>query len=87
MIVTVVVPVAVAALAVKVSVLAVEAGLGLKEAVTPSGKPDAESVTFPLNPLKGVTVMMLVPGLVGVMVRLVVLAVRMKSNGQLFTRL
>jgi hypothetical protein len=60
-IVTVTVPVAAVALAVKVSVLLVVAGLGLKAAVTPLGKPDAERATLPLNPFCGVMVMMLVP--------------------------
>lgn len=49
-IVTVTVPVAAVALAVKVSVLDVVAGFGLKPAVTPLGKPDAESETLPLKP-------------------------------------
>ena len=33
---------------------------GLKLAVTPLGRPEAEKVTFPLNPLAGLTVMPLV---------------------------
>jgi hypothetical protein len=61
-IVTVTVPVAAVALAVKVSTLVVVAGLELKAAVTPVGKPDAERVTLPLKPLCGVMVMVLVPG-------------------------
>lgn len=48
-IVTVTVPVAAVALAVKLSVLEVVAGLGLKFAVTPPGNPDAESVTLPVK--------------------------------------
>jgi hypothetical protein len=42
------------------SVIALEpvvAGLGLNAAVTPLGKPEAEKVTLPVNPLTGVTVM------------------------------
>ena len=30
-------------------------GLGAKDAVTPLGKPDAESVTLPVNPFWGIT--------------------------------
>jgi len=59
--VTVAVPVAAVALAVKVKVLVVVAGFGLKLAVTPLGRPDAASVTFPLKPLDGVMVTVLVP--------------------------
>jgi len=60
-IVTVAVPSDAVALAARVKVLVVEAGLGLKVAVTPVGKPDAERVTLPLKPLEGVMVMVLVP--------------------------
>jgi hypothetical protein len=45
---------------VAVSVMALElavAGLGLNAAVTPLGRPEAENVTLPVNPLTGVTVM------------------------------
>ncbi len=59
--VTVAMPVAAVALAVKVRVLLLVAGLGLNAAVTPLGKPDAESVTFPLKPFIGVMVIVLVP--------------------------
>ena len=60
-IVTVTVPAAAAALAFKVSVLVVVAGSGLKDAVTPLGRPDAERVTLPLNPLREVMAIVLVP--------------------------
>ena len=33
----------------------------LKEAVTPLGRPDAESATLPVKPFFGVTVIVLVP--------------------------
>jgi hypothetical protein len=59
--VTVTVPVAAAALAVKVKVLLLVAGLVLKLAVTPLGKPDADKVTFPLKPFEGVIEIVLVP--------------------------
>jgi hypothetical protein len=58
-IVTVAVPVAAVALAVKVSVLLLVAGLGLNAAVTPLGKPPAESVTLPVKPFTGVRVIVL----------------------------
>src|SRR5208282_2113932 len=60
LIVTVTVPVAAEALAVKVSVLLLVAGLGLKAAVTPLGKPEAERVTLPLKPPCAVMVIVLV---------------------------
>jgi hypothetical protein len=59
--VTVDVPVAAVALAVSVRALEEVAGFGLKEAVTPVGRPDAESVTFPPKPLIGVIVIVLEP--------------------------
>jgi hypothetical protein len=45
-------------LAVSVNVLPVVAGLGEKDAVTPLGRPDADSVTFPLNPYCGLIEML-----------------------------
>jgi hypothetical protein len=42
-----------ALLAENVSVLFPVAGFGVKEAVTPLGKPDADKLTFPLNPYCG----------------------------------
>jgi hypothetical protein len=59
LIVTVKVPVAAVALAVRVKVLAVAVLVGLNDAVTPLGKPEAERRTVPLNPLSGLTVMVL----------------------------
>jgi len=47
--------------AVRVSVLLVVALAGLKDAVTPAGRPLAERATDPLKLLSGVTVMVLVP--------------------------
>ena len=60
-IVTVKFPVAAVADAVRVSALVVAVGLGLKDAVTPLGKPEAESVTLPANPFAGVIVTVLPP--------------------------
>jgi hypothetical protein len=59
--VTVADPVVAFAVAVKVRVLEVVAGFGLKEvAVTPVGRLEAERVTLPLKPFSGVMVMTLV---------------------------
>ena len=60
-IVTVKVPMLAAPLAVRVSVLVLVVLVGLKDAVTPLGKPDADKLTLPLKPFCGVTVIMLVP--------------------------
>ena len=59
--VIVLVPVEADALAVKVSVLVDVAGLGLKLAVTPPGRPEAEKLTWPLKPFAGVMPIELVP--------------------------
>ena len=59
--VTVDVPVLAVLLAVRVNVLAPVVGFGLNDAVTPLGNPDAERLTFPLNPFCGVIVIVLVP--------------------------
>ena len=59
--VTVELPVAAVLLAVNVSILVLVAGFGLNEAVTPVGRPEAASVTAPVNPAVGVTVILLVP--------------------------
>ena len=61
LIVTVTVPATAVALAIKVSVLVEVVGFALKDAVTPLGKPVAESVTLALKPFCGVTVIVLVP--------------------------
>ena len=59
--VTVTVPVVAVLLAVKVSVLVLAVLLGLNEAVTPLGRPDADKLTLLLKPFSGVTVMVLAP--------------------------
>ena len=59
-IITVVVPTAAVLLAVKVTMLVLLALGGLKEAVTPPGRPDAEKLTALENPLCGTTVIVLV---------------------------
>jgi len=59
--VTVTVPVVAVLLAVNVNVLVVPVLLGLNDAVTPLGRPDADKLTLPLKPFCGVTVMVLAP--------------------------
>ena len=59
--VIVTVPMAAVLLAVSVKVLVFAVLLGLKDAVTPLGRPDADRLTLPLKPPCGVTVMALVP--------------------------
>ena len=59
--VTVVVPVVAVVLAVSVNVLVPVVLEGLKLAVTPLGKPEADKLTEPVKPFVGVTVMVLVP--------------------------
>lgn len=48
-------------LAVNVRVLELVAGFGLKEAVTPVGKPEADRLTLPLKPFDEVIMILLVP--------------------------
>lgn len=48
-------------LAASVKVLELVAGLGLKDAVTPLGKPEADRETLPLKPFVGVIVIVLLP--------------------------
>jgi hypothetical protein len=59
--VTVTVPVVAVPLAVSVKVLIAVAGFGLKELVTPLGKPEADKFTLPLKLFCGVTAIALAP--------------------------
>jgi hypothetical protein len=59
--VTEAVPVAAVPLAVRVSVLVLDVLLGLNDAVTPLGRPDADKLTLLANPFCGLTVMVLAP--------------------------
>ena len=68
--VTVTVPVVAVLLAVKVSVLLLAVLLGLNEAVTPLGRPEADKLTLLLKPFSGVTVMVLIPLVPWTMLRL-----------------
>lgn len=60
-IVTVAVPVVAVLLAVSVSTLVLVVGFVPNVAVTPLGRPEAASVTLPVNPPTSVTVIVLVP--------------------------
>ena len=59
--VTVTVPVAAVVLAVSINVLVLVVLLGLNNAVTPAGRPDADKLTLALKPFCGLTLMVLVP--------------------------
>jgi hypothetical protein len=91
LIVTVTVPAAAVALAFRVNVLVEVVGFALKDAVTPLGKPAAESVTLALKPFCGVTVIVLVPLPPCAMFMLAGEEARVKlgllASDQLFTRL
>ena len=55
------VPRVAALLDVSVSVLELVVFVGLNDAVTPPGRPEAERLTLPLNPFSGLTVIVVVP--------------------------
>jgi hypothetical protein len=59
--VTVAVPVAAVLLAVRVNVLVLAVLLGLNNAVTPPGRPDADKLTLPVKPFCGATAIVLAP--------------------------
>jgi len=89
--VTVAAPAVAVLLAVSVKVLVAVAGLGLKEAVTPLGKPDADKLTLPLKPFWGVSEIVLEPLAPCVTVKLLGEAESVKlwmgvDPGQLFTK-
>jgi len=79
--VTVNVPVVAVLLAVNVNVLVVVVLLGLNDAVTPLGRPDADKPTLPLKPFCGVTVMVLAPLVPCATVKLLGEAERVKFAG------
>jgi hypothetical protein len=88
--VTVAGPAAAVLVAVSVNVLVLVAGLGLKDAVTPIGKPVADKVTLPLKSFCGVTVIVLEPPAPCAIAKLFGDAESEKFGpevGQLFTRL
>jgi hypothetical protein len=85
--VTVAVPAVAEPLAVSVSTLVVVVLVGLKDAVTPLGRPEAVKFTVPVKPFVGVTVIVLVPpARVGVIVRLLGAADRVKFGGPVTVR-
>ena len=59
--VTVTVPIVAVLLAVRVNVLVLAVLLGLNNAVTPLGRPEADKLTLLLKPFSGLTVMVLAP--------------------------
>jgi hypothetical protein len=91
LIVRVTVPVVAVELAVRVSVLAPMVGFGLNPAVTPLGSVEFESVTLPVKPFAGTTLMVVDPKEPWVMVKLEGEAFKVKLGaepiGQLFTKL
>lgn len=90
LIVSVTVPVVAVELAVRVSVLAPMVGFGLNPAVTPLGSAEFESVTLPVKPFAGTTLMVVDPKEPWVMVKLEGEAFRVKLGevpvGHEFTR-
>ena len=85
-IVTVDAPVVAVLLAVSVKELVVVAEAGLKAAVTPLGKPDADRLTLPVNPLSGATAIVLEPLDPWATVRLFGAAERLKFGGAFTVR-
>ncbi len=90
--VTLLVPTAAVPLAVNVKVLVFAVLVGLNDAVTPLGSPDADKLTLPLKPLRGTTVIVLAPLPLWLMAMLLGNVERKKPGdgppaGQPFTRL
>ena len=74
------VPTVAVLLAASVKMLELVAGLGLNEAVTPLGKPEADKETLPLKPFDGVMLIVLLPPAPCVTVRLLGEAESVKSG-------
>jgi hypothetical protein len=85
-IVTVTVPVAAVLLAASVNVLELAVLLGLNDADTPLGRPEADKLTLLLKPFCGVTVMVLAPLAPCVIVKLFGVAERIKFGGGVTVR-
>lgn len=84
------VPIVAVPLTVSVNTLVLGVLVGLKDAVTPLGRPDADKLTFPVKPFSGVTVMVVAPLAPCVIVKLLGEADSEKlgpKTGQLLTRL
>src|SRR6266849_6256219 len=79
--VTVAVPIVAALPAASVKVLVPMVLAGLKEAVTPLGRPEADKLTVPVKPFCGVSVMVLVPLAPWAMLRLLGEADRLNCGG------
>jgi hypothetical protein len=72
------VPVVAVLVAASVSALVLAVLLGLNDAVTPLGRPDADKLTLALKPPSGVTVIVLVPLVACVIVKVLGDAERVK---------
>lgn len=89
-IITVAVPTSAVPLAVSIKVLVVDVLLGLKDVLTPLGRPEADKLTSPLKPFWGVTVIVIEPVFPRIIVTLLGEPESKKfgpETGQLFTRL
>lgn len=85
--VTVAVPLVAVELALSVNVLVVPAGFGLKLAVTPLGRPEADKATVPLKPFAGVIVIVLEPLVPSTTVKVLGLADNAKLGAAFTVRL
>lgn len=84
-----IVPIVAVPLTVSVNTLVLAVLMGLKDAVTPLGRPDTDKLTFPVKPFSGVTVIVVEPLAPCVIVMLLGEAESEKfgpAAGQLFTR-
>jgi hypothetical protein len=84
------VPIVAVPLTVSVNTLVLGVLVGLKDAVTPLGRPDTDKLTFPVKPFSGVTVIVEAPLAPCVTVKLLGEAESEKlgpKTGQLLTRL
>ena len=84
--VTATVPVVAVLPAASVKVLVLAVLMGLKDAVTPLGRPDADKLTLPLKPFSGLTLMVLVPLAPCAIVKVLGVAVSVKLGGAVTVR-
>ena len=85
-IVTVNVPRRAVLVAARVSVLVADAGLGVKDALTPLGIPEADRVTDAVKPFCGLIVIVEIPWVPRLMLRLLGEAARAKFGGDTTVR-